>query len=323
MHRRPHLSGFTLIELLVVIAIIAILIGLLLPAVQKVRDAASRASCQNNIKQLGVAAHNYASANQDKLPPGVLGPQRQHPYSFSLGSFQWSGAVAQLLPYIEQANIYQRFVPANSVWDVNQFSPNWYGAGTNQAACQSIVKTLLCPADNAQQQGGAFAIVLIDLYYDGGSSLIAQPVGFGSGSFADSLGKSNYVGVAGYFGYTNTGNDTYEGVFSNRSQWTLATIQDGTSNTLMFGECLGGEDYGTRSTNFTWEVGTLPTAWGLPETSKSSPAGWWHFSSRHTGVVNFCMADGAVRSIRRSIDFTTFIYLSGVREGGIIQANSY
>src|SRR5436309_8632881 len=105
MHR-PSRRGFTLIELLVVIAIIAVLIGLLLPAVQKVREAAARTKCQNNLKQLALAAHNYQSAN-GALPPGVLGPGQKIVFPAGLDSCAWLSNLTLLLPYVEQDSLYR------------------------------------------------------------------------------------------------------------------------------------------------------------------------------------------------------------------------
>src|SRR5579875_3842010 len=109
-------KGFTLIELLVVIAIIAILIGLLLPAVQKVREAAARTQCQNNLKQIALAAHNYHSAF-NVLPPGLNGDP-----IFGVTTSSGLGCLAYLLPHLEQQNLYN-LIP--SAW----FSPNWTGGG--------------------------------------------------------------------------------------------------------------------------------------------------------------------------------------------------
>src|ERR1700740_1689063 len=104
--RHTRRSAFTLIELLVVISIIGVLVGLLLPAVQKVREAASRSKCQNNLKQIGLAAHNYASSH-GVLPPGVLGPGQLINFPASSASAAWLSNLALMLPFMEQDNVYR------------------------------------------------------------------------------------------------------------------------------------------------------------------------------------------------------------------------
>src|SRR5262249_13529501 len=136
MNRRfPSRRAFTLVELLVVIAIIAILIGLLLPAVQKIREPAARLICQNNLKQLGLAAQDYDSTHV-RLPPGYLGPHppraydQSHPPSAYWDWFlkaQHVGVIASLLPYVEQENIYRQLeVDWNP--ETNAATPWWTNA---------------------------------------------------------------------------------------------------------------------------------------------------------------------------------------------------
>src|SRR5690349_17638743 len=126
--RRNRRPGFTLIELLVVIAIIAVLIGLLLPAVQKVREAAARMACSNNLKQLGLACHNY-EGTAGSFPPGLV--QNSNP-------FQGNSLFVYLLPYVEQDNLYRQ-------WDLNNALNNKAGGQASRTA--TVIKGLICPSD--------------------------------------------------------------------------------------------------------------------------------------------------------------------------------
>jgi prepilin-type N-terminal cleavage/methylation domain-containing protein/prepilin-type processing-associated H-X9-DG protein len=152
-NRRRVRSGFTLIELLVVIAIIAVLIGLLLPAVQKVREAANRMSCTNNMKQLGLAVHNYHDTN------GGLPVE---------GTTQGVSVYIKLLPYVEQGAVYNQIYPAfqtainadlavmqaNGQWQFNQAVVNLYLAAAQQPAAATPIKTFLCPSRRGTDAGG-------------------------------------------------------------------------------------------------------------------------------------------------------------------------
>jgi len=288
-------TAFTLIELLVVIAIIAILIGLLLPAVQKVREAAARTTCSNNLKQIALASHNFESTYM-YLPPGL----NTDPNNGAL--YNWISVLTYLLPYVEQTAAFN-LIPSQALQTpptqpTNGSTLIWWGsisAGVNApvvTAARTKIKTYVCPSDsdNFSQGTGVFVGMTIV-----GSTLFGNYNANG-GNAADA-GRSNYIGCAGMFGPLY---QPYPGLYYANSKIKMGAIPDGTSNTIAFGECLGGAETGTRDFALTWMgAGSLPTYWGLP-----SPAQWYTFGSKHPGVVQFGFGDGSVRNIRKGIGTT-------------------
>jgi len=312
--------GFTLIELLVVIAIIAILIGLLLPAVQKVREAAARTQCANNLKQLGVAAHNYHST-YGQLPPGYHGPSPNIHYPadiFSPGPAKFVGVLVYLLPYVEQDNVYKGF----SVLTQN-VQAQWWGVNPDWTMAHTSIKTFQCPADGDIRTDSAACIHTYDPTGVGTNPAYGGVLYYFPGYGA--LGKTNYIGVAGALGAncsTSSPSDgpgaslaKYEGIYTNRSQVKIETISDGSSNTLMFLEHLGGgapwtgpwgsnpavSGSGNLNVQHTWAgSGALGTKFGLIPPQGIGGPGWQFYSSRHTGLINACFGDGSVRPIKYS-----------------------
>jgi prepilin-type N-terminal cleavage/methylation domain-containing protein/prepilin-type processing-associated H-X9-DG protein len=321
MVRRIRRVGFTLIELLVVIAIIAILIGLLLPAVQKVRAAAARMSCSNNLKQLGLAAHNYQST-YNKLPPGSLGappgmvpPPLGSPQTGPFFAYQHLGCLTLLLPFVEQDNLYKSMVISGNA--TAQATP-WWMVPQNIAACQTRIKTYLCPADDPETSTvGTYFLWCTFLDDKGMPDFRAYFIDNAKGGTA--LGRTNYMPSMGFFGITGTIFDQYEGVFQTQKQAGVDQVSagDGTANTLLFGEALGDVETGARQYSLAWiGAGGMITGAGI------DPADWYTFGSKHTGVINFCFADGSVRGVRKSADPVAVVFASGWHDGRVYDANA-
>jgi prepilin-type N-terminal cleavage/methylation domain-containing protein len=326
---QPKRRAFTLIELLVVIAIIAILIALLVPAVQKVREAAARTQCRNNLKQIGLSAHAFESANK-RLPPGYLGPypnltEVDNANTPTYPNYQWVGVLGCLLPYLEQNAVNSELkngVPNDYLWPTKVY-PGWFTQVGPWTAAQARIPTFLCPADDPYLNSVG-VIISTHMYVDPATSLLTlDAVYIANNGGAAGLGRTNYVGVAGYFGNLVP---TYAGPLTNRSTLTLAkfTAADGTSNTMMFGEALGDTEIGPRQFAFSWMgAGVLPTAWGTPS---GANAQWVNFSSRHTAITHFCFGDGSVRGIRKDItggnDYLTFVFASGWSDGQAVDLST-
>jgi prepilin-type N-terminal cleavage/methylation domain-containing protein len=337
--------GFTLIELLVVIAIIAILIGLLLPAVQKVREAAARAQCQNNMKQVVLAAHNYDSAN-GVLPPGILGHANLTPAggstNYQNNGFTFAapcvGALAFLLPYIEQNNIYMALSagapsPAqfqSAVMQNQNSATPWWAYGSYFAGAQKKIKTYLCPSDSTQDNSvnGVFVIFYCDANY------LTFTGGYYPNPTGNLFGKTNYQPMAGSIGYPLVNYyGQYSGPFTDISSNKVGLIPDGTSTTVFFGEALGGSsNKGTRDFSASWMgAGAFATAWGTQ--AAIGPPGynsqWYQTSSFHVNSNNFAFGDGSVRGIKQgsgtqffSPDWFQFMYVSGMMDGYVVNLQS-
>nr|WP_044180760.1 DUF1559 domain-containing protein [Pirellula staleyi] len=301
--------GFTLVELLVVIAIIGVLVALLLPAVQSARESARRMQCASQMKQLGLAAHNFHDV-RGSFPPGYLGPLPHTQYQDHPSDQQYIGFMAYLLPYMEQSPAHDQ-IATNMRIDVTDNA--WFNNSASVAAGKVRIKTLECPS--ADLFGHTLGVTAtINLHYTS-NILDCEIVMFpASSTSAKELGRTTYLGVAGYFG--NIPHVSAEqGIFGNRSQTRFSGITDGTSNVLMFGEATGGRDPVTRrrQVGHSWMASSvLTTAWGI----KTGDA--FDFSSEHPGIVQFCLADGSVRKLSRTIEHESLIKLSGMQDGEVV-----
>lgn len=327
---RRFRSGFTLIELLVVIAIIAILIGLLLPAVQKVREASNRLACQNNLKQIGLALHNYYDAT------GYLPTSNRPPSNSSSAPRQ--GLFLFLLPHVEQTTLY-------SAYDFNQ---GWQVASNVAAVTSKPLKIVQCPSSpNAAR-------------LDAAPEDTARTGIVATGDYAAINGVDSRLVTAGLTPSlpSNATNAILTGIFPKNTQVKLSDVTDGLSNTIAFAESAGRP--------FVWrlgkQVGSYPTTWtngggwsraatditinGLTADGVSAPGpcpfncangeevatypdpyygvnGNGSVYSFHTGGANFLLGDGSVRFISQGIKIDVLATLATRQGGEVISSAAF
>ena len=324
--------GFTLIELLVVIAIIAILIGLLLPAVQKVREAANRMSCSNNLKQMGLALHMYHDTFK-KFPYGA-----NDDGSDNVGVVAYLPWGVALLPYLEQQNLYNQF-NQKVVFNLPPNNTDVPDPTLNPAA--NSVKVYNCPSSPSN------GVVYQDTWDNSGDAY-----GPYSGNPTWTVSASDYIAISGMLGrfvrpYVPPGvRVDQNGVLNDNFQVSIKMISDGLSNTWLVGECGGAPNvwvkgklfasppYDPTSTGFyisgnAWADETNGDQWiggntydGMNPVSGGpctiNCANIQGFYSFHTGGANFLYGDGRVQFVSESIDPKVVIFLISFRDGQVI-----
>lgn len=315
-------AAFTLIELLVVIAIIAILIGLLLPAVQKVREAANRAKCTNNLKQLGVALHAFHDTN-GALPPGA--EQDVCPRSNSActtGFIRGTSWIVHTLPYIEQDNIYRLYN-----FDL---AHNAAANGTNVG--MQVVKTIYCPSGPDPQKykdPNAGTVNNPSTHYygiSGPGDVVDNTTNVVNGTtFTYRVGDAaNNAAWSGNGMLTQYRDST--GSISTKYKVRLTDVTDGTTNTIMVGERSINLPSGQTNDYRSWIRGnnggsgtTKCVTYPINSTMYNGSNNFNHISmaSHHTGGCNFALGDGSVRFIRSSIALNIYKASASINSGEV------
>ena len=335
--RKTIRDGFTLIELLVVIAIIAVLIALLLPAVQSAREAARRAQCVNNLKQLGIAMHNYhdtVGSFPTSFWRATYVPGTNPPIQDNTNRHSW---LTMILPYIEQTNVYNSMNFMVGVGGNGPIGPGGLTANSgaiNHTATMSVINAFICPSDPSPN---------ISIY---------QRVDQGVGKNNNSGPKMDYAGNFGDnhnddrawwtfpnlpvyrdngFGETNT----QTGIMCRSGGTTsMRDITDGTSNTFAAGEVMyETNDWWTWANPNGSTCGTSCPICYNRVTQHNGDAGsaidsrnWrvgFGFRSQHPGIVNFLFCDGSVKALKCSISRVTYRALSTRAGNEVISSDSY